>query len=74
MVLQITIPKEFENDFFDDRFEDSLERIAYDARKITSLAGRYDIEVVYMLINSLREAKVVAEKDYCQEDNGEIEK
>lgn len=73
MVLQITIPKEFENDFIGDRFEDSLERVARDARSQHNLAGRYDIEVACMLINSLREAEVVLEQEHDQEADNDHE-
>lgn len=42
-------------------------------RRISSLAGRYDIEVAYMLINSLREAEVVLEQEHDQEADNDHE-
>ena len=47
MKLLISIPQEFENHFNEDRFEDSLYRLAADANL---LAGRYEIELAEMLI------------------------
>lgn len=54
MKIMIEIPKEFEDHFFQDRFEDSLHRLSADAR----LAGNYEQETIIMLIKALKEAKV----------------
>lgn len=51
MKIQINIPKEFEGHFKDDKFEDSLKRLIADAG---CLAGLYEVEVGYMLIEALK--------------------
>lgn len=53
MRLEIDIPKEFEEHFNSDRFEDSLRRLSADAHLI---AGKYERETVTMLIKAFREA------------------
>lgn len=56
MKLQLEIPKVFENDFENDRFEDSLHRLSADAHLI---AGNYEQELAVMLIKAFKECKVV---------------
>ena len=55
MKIIIEIPKEFENHFLQDRFEDSLHRLNADAHL---LAGRYEQETMIMLIKAFKEAKI----------------
>lgn len=59
MKLLIEIPKEFEEQFSDDRFKDSLERIR---AEITSsdntMAGLYELEVIQMLQDAMAKAEV----------------
>lgn len=51
MKLLIDIPKEFEQHFQADRFEDSLHRLSADAHL---LAGNYEQETAVMLIKSFK--------------------
>ena len=53
MRLLINIPKEFEQHFQADRFEDSLYRLSADAHL---LAGNYKQETAAMLIESFKNA------------------
>ena len=59
MKIIIEIPKEFENHFLQDRFEDSLERLNADAH---CLAGNYEQETLIMLINAFKNAKIKGER------------
>lgn len=56
MKIIIEIPKEFESHYYNDRFEDSLNRLCCDAH---FCAGRYEKETAEMLIMALKNAKVV---------------
>lgn len=54
MDLVIKIPKEFEEHFNSDRFEDSLQRVRFDIHKAIIgnkdvLSGNYEIEILDML-------------------------
>lgn len=53
MKLLIDIPKEFEQHFQADRFDDSLHRLIWDANL---LAGRYEQETALMLSEALKNA------------------
>ena len=53
MRLLIKIPKEFEQHFQADRFEDSLHRLSADAHL---LAGNYEQETAVILIESFKSA------------------
>ncbi len=53
MRLLINIPKEFEQHFQADKFEDSLHRLSADAHL---LAGNYEQETAVMLIESFKSA------------------
>jgi hypothetical protein len=53
MKLLIDIPKEFEEHFNKDRFEDSLHRLSADAHLI---AGNYEQETAIMLISAFQNA------------------
>ena len=56
MRLLINIPKEFEQHFQADRFEESLHRLSADAHL---LAGNYEQETVMMLIKAFETAILV---------------
>lgn len=56
MKLLIDIPKEFEQHFQMDRFEDSLNRLSAD---VHLLAGLYEQETALMLIEALKNAILV---------------
>lgn len=55
MKIIFEIPKEFENHFLQDRFEDSLYRLNADAHL---LAGSYEQEIMIMLIKAFKDAKI----------------
>lgn len=64
MNISIEIPKEFEEHFNNDKFEDSLERIRADIKfnlenELIQLSGRYEMELVQMLQNAMEKAEVV---------------
>ena len=56
MRLLINIPKEFEQHFQADRFEDSLHRLSADAHL---LAGNYEQETAKMLRNAPKSAVIL---------------
>lgn len=67
MRIEIEIPKEFEEHFKQDKFEDTLHRLSADAHLI---AGNYEKETAIMLIKAFADSqpaynveKVVAELD-----------
>lgn len=55
MRIEIDIPKEFEEHFKQDKFEDTLHRLSADAHLI---AGNYEQETAIMLIKAFKESKV----------------
>ena len=59
MKILIEIPKEFENHFKKDAFEDSLYRLNADAHL---LAGNYEQETLIMLIKAFKNAKIIGEE------------
>ena len=66
MKLLIEIPKEFEEHFNNDKFEDSLERIRVDIRvnlenEIFQLSGNYEMELAEMLRDAMSKAEVIKE-------------
>ena len=73
MKLFIEIPKEFEQHFQADRFDDSLHRLSADAH---SLAGLYEQETASMLSEAFKNAVTVSEhimeKGECTNENIEI--
>ena len=62
MQIVIDIPKEFEEHFSQDRFEDSLARVSSDIESFGfNLAGRYEQETITMLRKAIKEATVLPE-------------
>jgi len=66
MKLIIEIPKEFEANFENDKFSDSLYHVAADIDlNIKSgrcgSSGRHEIETIAMLQDALRKAEVITE-------------
>lgn len=59
MKITLDIPKEFERHFNNDRFKDSIERLKGDAGTFC-LAGKYEIELCEILIESLRNAEIIS--------------
>lgn len=58
MTIEIEIPKEFEEHFKQDRFEDALYRLSTDAHLI---ASNYEQETAIMLIKAFKEGKIKSE-------------
>jgi hypothetical protein len=56
MKLQINIPKEYEDDFKENKFEDAFQRLKIDAHE---LAGLYERETADMFIEAFKNAKVI---------------
>lgn len=64
MLILIVIPKEFENHFNSDRFEDSLQRVRFDIHtaiigKKDILSGNYEIELLDMLTDTFFKGKPI---------------
>lgn len=58
MKIIIDIPKEFEEEFNRDKFEDSLSRVASDIESFGfQLAGRYEQETIKMLREAVKNGK-----------------
>ena len=64
MRVTIDIPKEFEEHWKNDRFEDSLNRLKADAH---CLAGNYEKETIDMLIKAFNTATDVVEIIRCKD-------
>ena len=60
MKIIIEIPKEFENHYLQDRFEDSFYRLNADTH---CLAGYYEQEILTMLIKAFKEAKNIGDDE-----------
>lgn len=60
MRIEIEIPKEFEEHFMQDKFEDTLHRLSADAHLI---AGNYEQETAIMLIKAFKESKTAYDVD-----------
>jgi hypothetical protein len=59
MTISIEIPKEFEEHFNNDRFNDSLKRIRTDIQYHGNpLSGLYERELIEMLQNAMAKAEV----------------
>lgn len=64
MIISLEIPKEFEEHFNMDRFEDSLERIYGELESDEGhyiLAGKYELELIKMLRDAMAKAEVIKE-------------
>ena len=60
MEIVIKIPKEFEEEFNRDKFEDSLARVASDIESFGfQLAGRYEQETIKMLREVLKDSVII---------------
>lgn len=62
MKIEIEIPKEFEEHFYQDRFEDTFHRLSADAHLI---AGNYEQETANMLIKAFKDGKIKAKLRKC---------
>jgi len=56
----LTVPRAFHQDWFKDRFEDSLKRVLYDSRSLNykGVSGLYDHEILAMLICVFRNSNI----------------
>ena len=73
MIIEIEIPKEFEEHFKQDKFKDSLERIMADIFHSLEIgnclcAGRYEYETIEMLEKSLENSKTAYSVDKVVEE------
>ena len=59
MKIVLEIPGEFTGHYKGDRFKDSFERIAHDARCHRIIAGLYEYELIDMLIEAFRRSEVI---------------
>lgn len=67
MDLVIKIPKEFEEEFNRDKFEDSLSRVASDIESFGfQLAGRYELETITMLRDAFGNGTPVPKCNECK--------
>lgn len=59
MKISLNIPVEFCKHYFDDRFEDSLQRIKEDLKGMNfkGLSGNYELETIEMLIKAFKESE-----------------
>ena len=73
MIIEIDIPKEFEEHFKQDKFKDSLERIMADIKHSLEngdclCAGRYEYETIEMLEKALENSKTAYNVDKVIEE------
>lgn len=68
MELVIDIPKEFERDWNNDKFQDCFGRVLLDLKDASFLSGNYEKETLEMLQSALRDAKEYDKEDYDHED------
>lgn len=60
MKIMIDIPKEFEEHFNQDKFKDSISRIAADViSQVYSISGNYEIELLDMLSEAFEKAESI---------------
>ena len=73
MIIEIEIPKEFEEHFKQDKFKDSLERIMADIKHSLEngnclCAGRYEYETIEMLEEAFENSKSAYNVDKVVEE------
>ena len=61
MKILLEIPKEFEGEYENDRFADSLCRVKSDLAWCRMVSGNYERETVEMLYQAFLKSKVVEE-------------
>lgn len=61
MQITIEIPKEFEKDFTDDKFNDFFERISADLEYV--VCGRYEKETLKMMHHAFYDARVISNEE-----------
>lgn len=63
MTVSIKIPKEFEEHYASDKFDDSLARIYFDVNEHAVLSGKYEAELVNMLRRAFKESSSDLEQE-----------
>ena len=58
MIIQLEIPKEFENDYQNDRFDDFFKRVNA-SMKHFSIFGNYEAETVQMMHDAFEHSKPI---------------
>lgn len=57
MTIQLEIPKEFENDYQNDRFDDFFRRVFADI-DCTGMCGNYEAETALMMADMFKQSKI----------------
>lgn len=58
MIIQLEIPKEFENDYQKDRFDDFFKRVNASINHF-SIFGNYEAEITQMMACAFKESKPI---------------
>lgn len=58
MIIQLEIPKEFENDYKNDRFDDFFKRVNASMNHF-SIFGNYEAETVQMMHDAFEKSKPI---------------
>lgn len=58
MIIQLEIPKEFENDYQKDRFDDFFRRVFADI-DCTGMCGKYEVETALMMHDAFKQSKPI---------------
>lgn len=58
MIIQLEIPKEFENDYQNDRFDDFFKRVNASMNHF-SIFGNYEAETVQMMHDAFEKSKPI---------------
>lgn len=58
MIIQLEIPKKFENDYQKDRFDDFFRRVFADI-DCTGMCGKYEVETALMMHDAFERSKPI---------------
>ncbi len=58
MIIQLEIPKEFENDYKEDRFDEFFRRVCADIA-LRGMCGIYEFETIKMMADAFKESKPI---------------
>lgn len=58
MIIQLEIPKEYENDYQNDRFDEFFRRVFADI-DFTGMCGNYEIETVQMMADAFNGSRPI---------------
>lgn len=59
MIIQLEIPKEFENDYQNDRFDDFFRRVFADIDG-RGMCGNYEVETAQMMHDAFENSKPIS--------------